>query len=87
MTGLTLVPAVLKVAAYLPPPLTHSRPINHAGEVTLVVSVGHDYQQGSATYNPNLGEKILFYGGGVGRENLVPKLVPDSTELSRTPWT
>jgi hypothetical protein len=65
MAGVTVVPAVLYVSGYLlnHDPANPSRVAN-AGGVTDVINIGYDYKQGTATYNPHLGQPVPTYSSG-----------------------
>jgi hypothetical protein len=57
MAGATLAPAAIYVTgwiAHIPDPANPTR-ATHADGLPVAVSLGHDYHQGTATYNPQLG--------------------------------
>jgi hypothetical protein len=59
--GVTLAPAAIYVTGQLPPPHAEHRPA-HASDVPALTQLSPAYGQGSATYNPRLGQPI-FLGG------------------------
>ena len=67
MAGVTLAPAAFYVTGYVANNLdpANPRPVMKADSPSRVVSVSSAYEQGTATYNPHLGQPgVPTYSGG-----------------------
>jgi hypothetical protein len=66
MAGLTLAPAAFYVTGYVAHNLDPANPRSalHADSPARVVSVSSAYHQGTATYNPHLGQPVPTHSGG-----------------------
>jgi hypothetical protein len=65
MAGVTLAPAVIYVAGYLPPPAGAQSPAIHLADLVSNTAVSPGYHAGTASYHPGLGQPIFYAGGAI----------------------